>query len=234
MVNTLYFLMSPSTHPNFTLWGVLRWKWEHIRSPRREAVWEKKVLDLKNIFYASRTLPAKLSVLLPFFHIPDYGPLEKQYFESWTRNIYAHLVFTHTQKSGTVWAEVDVVDLFLMCCKVMNLKSVINFNPWMLISVSVIYSFFNLILSSRCDLTLARSGKLQTLRWPSSPPVANSFPCGEILTTYRIGNHQRRALILMTFSRKRQHSTHLSMWLSWMKVCLYSFQWFCLENQPAK
>ena len=34
--------------------------------------------------------------------------------------------------------------------------------------------------------TLARSGKLQTLRWPSSPPVASSLPCGEILTTWRI------------------------------------------------
>ena len=84
IVNTLYFLTSPSTHPNFTLWGVLRWKWEHTSSPRRSAVWEKKVLDLENIFYASRTLPAKLSVLLPLLHIPDYCPLQKQYLESWT------------------------------------------------------------------------------------------------------------------------------------------------------
>ena len=122
------------------------------------------MFDLENIFYASRTLPAKLSVLLPLLHIPDYGSLEKQCSKSWTINSNTNLVFAHAQKPGTVWAEVDVVNLFLMCCKVMNLKSVINFNPWMLISVSVIYSFFNLILSSRCDLTLARSGKLQTLR----------------------------------------------------------------------
>ena len=201
MVNTLYFLMSPSTHPNFTLWGVLRWKWEHIRSPRRKAVWEKKVLDLKNIFYASRTLPAKLSVLLALLHIPDYGPLEKQNLESWTRSSNTHLVFAHAQKPGTVWAEVDVVNLFLMCCKVMNLKSVINFNPWILISVFVTSSLLHLVLSPRCDLTLARSGKLQTLRWPSSPPVANSFPCGEILTTFRIGTHLRRVVFLITSSR---------------------------------
>ena len=180
--------MSPSTHPNFTLWRKLSWNDISMRFTRRTALWEKKAFDLENIFYASRTLPAKLSVLLPFFHVPDYGPLEKQYLQSWTLRNNTHLVFTHAQKPGTVWAKVDIVNLFLMCCKVMNLKSVINFNHWMLIRVFVIYSFLNLILSSRCDLTLARSGKLQTLRWPSSPPVASSFPCGEILTTYRIGN----------------------------------------------
>ena len=87
------------------------------------------MVDLENIFYTSRTFPAKLSVLLPLLHIPDYGPLEKQYLESWTISNNTHLVFAHAQKPGTVWAEVNVVNLFLMCCKVMNLKSVINFQP---------------------------------------------------------------------------------------------------------
>ena len=122
------------------------------------------MFDLENIFYASRTLPAKLSVLLPLLHIPDYGPLEKQYLESWTRSNNRNLVFAHAQKPGTVWAEVDVVNLFLMCCKVMDLKSVTNFNLRMLISVFVASSLLHLVLSPRCDLTLARSGKLQTLR----------------------------------------------------------------------
>ena len=117
------------------------------------------MLDLENIFYASRTLPAKLSVLLPLFHIPDYGPLEKQYLESWAISNNAHLVFAHAQKPGTVWAEVNVVNLFLMCCKVMNLKAVINSNPWLLINVFVISSFLHLILSPRGDMTSPWQGR---------------------------------------------------------------------------
>ena len=117
------------------------------------------MFDLENIFYASRTLPAKLSVLLPLLHIPDYGPLEKQYLESWTPSSNTHLVFAYAQKPGTVWAEVNVVNLFLMCCKVMNLKAVINFNPWLLINVFVISSFLHLILSPRGDMTSPWQGR---------------------------------------------------------------------------
>ena len=201
MVNTLYFLMSPSTHPNFTLWGVLRWKWRaHKRSPR-SSLRKESVRPWKHILRQQDSPSQAQRASSPSSH-PRLWPSGKAILGIWDHiSIKTHLVFTHGQKPGTVWAEVDIVNLFLMCCKVMNLKSVINFNPWMLISVLVTSSLLHLVLSPRCDLTLARSGKLQTLRWPSSPPVANSFPCGEILTTFRIGTHLRRVVFLITSSR---------------------------------